>query len=125
MSDPIERILRVHRSERGHGVLTATVADESGLMPIRLTVAAIAGIEQSVHMTWSDWAEVRDHVEGCRPPAVELNVPNPDGPGPSYVGCGEPHHQGTDAPRCVLAMGHLLIPGSVHKAHVDMYGERW
>jgi hypothetical protein len=120
MSDPIERIIRVHRTDRGHPVLTATVTDTGGLMPIRLT----AGIGQSVHMTWSDWAEVCDHVEGCRPRALEVNVPDPDGPGSSYVECGEPHHQGTDAPRCVLAMGHLLIPGR-DKAHVDMYGERW
>ena len=101
MTDAIERIIRIHRTDQGHEVLTAIVTDAYGLMPVRVAV----GGEHTIHMTWSEWGEVRDHVDACKPATWDaIDAAEPTDACPYRV--DEDEATGDPGGPCVLQAGH-------------------
>jgi hypothetical protein len=117
MSDPIERQITINRTDTGHGPVSACVNDALELMPIRLESN---GYE--IWLRWSEWDEIRDHIEYCspmtRPEAADPDAVQSD----EYEVCNaSPDLVLGDAPPCVLERGHAT--NGVH--HCDRLGRRW
>lgn len=91
-------------------------------VPILIQFAP-AGSEpgRAIGLRWSEWDEVRDHIEHCanisRPDPVSTTLP--------YVACGET--PGNAAGPCVLVDGHRdgVEPENDGYDHVSMTGYRW
>jgi hypothetical protein len=114
MSDPIERQITINRTDQGHGPVSACVNDAPGLMPIRLESN---GYE--IWLRWSEWDEIRDHVEHSAMIARPENLDN------EYEVCNAgPGLVPYDAMPCILERGHSEdLGGSAH--HSDRLGRRW
>lgn len=100
------------------GVLSVDVTDAYGLKPI---VFHRSGL--NVHLTWSEWAEVSDHVEYCRGIRPELaeEAVEPANPNAyALCGAGPEWRVSYDSLPCVLERGH---PDDVR--HCDRLGRRW
>lgn len=102
------------------GVLSADVTDAYGLKPI-----VFHRNGQNVHLTWSEWAEVSDHVEYCR--GIRPIIADEE---EAYPLCGVgPGPVPYQALPCVLERGHGLGDGNPDQigltAHCDRLGRRW
>ena len=129
MSDAIERILRINRADVGHGRLTVRVTDAPGVMPIMLSAEPPEGDEPAVYLRWSEWDEVRDHIELCatmaRPEPADPTPNRLDTPGMpdsvnAYALCGAgPGLVPYEPLPCVLERGHDA------QVHIDRQGRTW
>lgn len=119
MSDPtVTREIQIDSPDTGHGVLLARVITSGGhgLMPILI---ARGGYE--IHLRWSEWAEVRDHIAGC-----EL-IASPDGATDTseYELCNAIQGPfGAPLP-CILERGHDDDATDDATQHSDRLGRRW
>jgi hypothetical protein len=130
MSNPIERQITINRTDQGHGPVSAcVVTDAAGLMPIRLESN---GYE--IWLRWSEWDEIRDHIEYCSPMArgegaidpdsVQTNTPGVEARWYPYAACKAmpglvPYDY--EPLECVLERGH----GEDGVDHCDRLGRRW
>ena len=122
MTDPaIERTISIDSNDTGHGTLSASVKDHPGLMPIKISREGY-----NLHLRWSEWEEVRDHIEYC---STMMRL-EPDAP--EYTVCGAmPGLVPYDALPCILEAGHgdlaAVEPdepiGTAH--HFDRLGRSW
>lgn len=114
------RSLVVGVPDIGHDDLTVDVNEgTNGLMPIR-----IMRKDDVVHLRWSEWEKVRDHVEYCatmmKPEPVEITQS-----GDPWEACGaSPGLVPYEGLPCILERGHGdPLHGDPH--HVDRRGRRW
>lgn len=114
----LEKTVRLTDAGNGHKPLSATVTDAYGAMPIRITRG-----EHTVHLRWSEWDEIRDHIELAMPGMK----PEPTAAAAEYTVCGDtPDQVPYDALPCILEEGHdTSTTNSAPSHHSDRRGRRW
>lgn len=106
----IVKTVELHNANSGHKPVEVNVNDRYAAMPIR-----IARGDQAVQLRWSEWDEVRDHVETAMPSMK----PDDDD---VYAVCnalpGLVPYVGLP---CILEDGH----DSTYPLHIDRRGRSW
>lgn len=123
MSDSLPvttRSIAVHDPNNGHSELSVDVTDAYGLMPV---VFHRNGYD--IHLSWSEWGEISDHVEYCRGRWPEPDEEETAPADWTYEPCGAMDLGGPETPLpCVLISSHEVAANATHN-HCDRLGRRW